>query len=379
MRTEFLTRCKLWTLVGRASVPAWPGTEARHSSTPGRTCGVGAGPRACPPQGNHTGLPLQGVREKTLRLMTIAFAMGCLAWLDPVRDRINEGNRLFQEGKFGEAIRAYGEVLVDNPSDPLLNFNMGAAHYKAGKYPEALSSFSRIPETPEGAERAAQAAYNAGNAQYQIGAAAETSQPKEALDAYEAALASYRRALGTNPSDQDAKFNYEFVAKKIEDLKERMKQQQQDGQGQQNQQQNQQDQQQQNSGQNQQDQAGQQKQQGQQDQQNQQGQQDQQKQQGQQDQQDSPEPNQDQQSAETDQQQDKQAEQAEQDSQAKQDEQNKGDERQSNPTPGHGESSDMSEEEASALIDTAKKEELRPGEFIRQAQGAVVAEPQEDW
>ena len=328
------------------------------------------------PRASAQSYPYRGRGRKTLRVLTIAFATCCLAWLDPVRDRINEGNRLFQEGKFGEAIHAYGEVLVDNPSDPLLNFNMGAAHYKAGKYPEALSSFSRIPETPEGAEQAAQAAYNAGNAQYQIGAAAETSQPQEALNAYEAALASYRRALGTNPSDQDAKFNYEFVTKKIEDLKEQMKQQQQDGQGQQNQQQNQQDQQ-QNSGQNQQDQAGQQQQDGQQDQQNQQDQQ-----QGQQDQHDSPEPNQDQQSAETDQQQDKQAEQDkqnEQDSQAKQDEQNKGDERQSKPTPGDGESSDMSEEEASALIDTAKNEELRPGEFIRQAQGAVVTEPQEDW
>lgn len=299
-----------------------------------------------------------GEREKTLRVLTVACAVCCVAWLDPVRDRINEGNRLFQEGKFGEAISAYGEALVDNPSDPRLNFNMGAARYKAGKYAEALSSFSRVPEMPDASQRAAYAAYNAGNAQYQIGAAAETSDPQEALNAYEAALASYRRALGANPTDQDAKFNYEFVTKKIEDLKERMKQQQSDGPNQQNQQQ-------QSSGQNQQnqpDQAG--------DQQKdeQQKRDDQHAQQDQADHQQSPEHNQDEQqnqrSARADQQ---------------QDQQERGAGRQHQALPGDGNSSDMSEAEASALIDTAKNEELRPDEFIRQAQGGVVTEPQEDW
>ena len=39
----------------------------------------------------------------------------------------------------------------------------------------------------------------------------------------------------------------------------------------------------------------------------------------------------------------------------------------------------LSEEEASALIDTAKSEELRVEDFIRQAQGGAVAEPLVDW
>ena len=292
-------------------------------------------------------------RENTLRILTIVCAVWCVAWLDPVRDRINEGNRLFKERKFDEAISAYGEVLVDNPSDPLLNFNMGAAHYKAGKYAEALASFSRIPETSDASQRAAHAAYNAGNAQYQLGAAAETRHPQEALSAYEAALASYRRALGADPTDQDAKFNYEFVHKKMEDLKERMKQQQ-DGQSQQNQQ-NQQQQQGQQNQQNQQDQAG-----------NRQ-QDEQQNQQDHPNQQQNPEHNQEQdqqQSARTDQQQDKP---------------DGGDNRQPSAMPDDGKSSDMSQAEASALIDAAKNEELRPDEFIRQAQGGVVTEPLEDW
>jgi Ca-activated chloride channel family protein len=259
--------------------------------------------------------------------------------MNPTRDRVEEGNRLFEQGQYDEAVTVYGEVLVDDPDSPSLNFNMGAAHYKAGKYDAALSSLARVPTADDKQNRAANTAYNMGNTQYQIGAAAETSNPQDALNAYEAALASYRRALGANPADQDAKFNYEFVTKRIQDLKERMQQDQQ-------QQQNQQDQQQQN--QNQQDEQ-------------QQGQQDQEDQEDQQDQQD-------QQSAAADQnqpdQQDQNQDQAQGQSGSQDESQNK---------------SDMSEEEASALIDTAKNEELQPGEFIRQAQGGVVAEPTEDW
>ena len=307
-------------------------------------------------------------QEGLFRLLVLCAAIGCLAWMNPTRDQIEEGNRLFEQGQYDEAVTAYGEVLVDDPDSPSLNFNMGAAHYKAGKYDAALSSLARVPTADDKQNRAANTAYNMGNTQYQIGAAAETSNPQDALKAYDAALASYRRALGANPADQDAKFNYEFVTKTIADLKERMKQDQQNQQQQSQQDQQQQDQQSQNQqqqNQNQQDeqQQGQQNQQDQQSQ-NQQGQQSQQDQQAQQNQQD------------------QRAQQERQNQQAQNQEDQPNQDQAQGQSGSQGESqneSDMSEEEASALIDTAKNEELQPGEFIRQAHGGVVAEPTEDW
>ena len=164
--------------------------------------------------------------RNTLRLVTcVGLAISNLAWLDPVRDAITEGNRLFHAGQFEEALTHYGQVLVDDPDSPLLNFNMGAAHYKAGNYDAALSSLARVPGEDDAQPRTARTAYNLGNTQYQIGAAAEAAQPQAALEAYTAAQAAYRRTLGLDPSDRDAKFNYELVAKKIEQLKERMQNQ----------------------------------------------------------------------------------------------------------------------------------------------------------
>ena len=265
----------------------------------------------------------------TLRLVTcVGVALSNLAWLDPVRDAITEGNRLFHAGQFEEALTHYGQVLVDAPDSPLLNFNMGAAHYKAGNYDAALSSLARVPGEDDAQPRTARTAYNLGNTRYQIGAAAEAAQPQAALEAYTAAQAAYRRTLGLDPSDRDAKFNYELVAKKIEQLKERMQNQQQHQPHNQpptdRQERNQAEQQ----------------------------------------------PDRD---AGQDRQQDRHTARPERP-------QESAPERQ----PGRGgeqqrDTSDLSEEEASALIDTAKSEELRAEEFIRQAQGGVVAEPVEDW
>ena len=160
------------------------------------------------------------------RLLLLSCALPCLAWTEIPRGQVVEGNRLFHAGKFTDATEHYGQALVDHPDSPVLNFNMGTAHYKAGKYTEALSSFSRVQPSSEDSERTAKTAYNTGNAHYKMGVHAEEQNPQAALAAYTAALASYRRALGADPTDQDAKFNYEFVTKKIEELQDKLENQQ---------------------------------------------------------------------------------------------------------------------------------------------------------
>ena len=265
----------------------------------------------------HTSAPGLSDTGRLWRVLAVGLAVGSVAWLDPVRGALEEGNRLFHAGQFAEALTRYGEVLVDNPDSPLVNFNMGAAHYKAGDYAAALSSFTRVPSQDGTQPQAARAAYNLGNTQYQIGAAAEAAQPQAALKAYTSALAAYRRALGLDPSDQDAKFNYELVARKIGQLKERMQNQPQHA-----------DQPKSDRGRPKQQPDG-----------------------------------QDQQSAQADRRQ----------------ESAPGRQQDRSGQPQQSDESDMSEEEASALLDTAKSEELRAADFIRQAQGGAVAEPLEDW
>jgi Ca-activated chloride channel family protein len=152
-------------------------------------------------------------------------AAGSLAWLDP-HARAREGNRLYAAGKYDEAAAKYNEDLVDRPDSPLLHFNLGDAAYKQGKYADALGAFQQVPASDADPPRTARVAYNVGNTKYRLGEAAAGSDPKAALGLWAEALAAYRRALGAAPDDMDAKVNHEFVERKIAELRKKLEEEQ---------------------------------------------------------------------------------------------------------------------------------------------------------
>ena len=118
--------------------------------------------------------------DRRTALLVLLLASTQVAWLDP-HARAREGNRLYTEGKFDDAAAKYNEALVDDPDSPRLHFNLGDAQYRQGKFDEALKAFQQIPTTDDDKPRTSRVAYNAGNALYKLGAAAEGSKPQEAL------------------------------------------------------------------------------------------------------------------------------------------------------------------------------------------------------
>jgi Ca-activated chloride channel family protein len=286
-------------------------------------------------------------QDRRTAAAAVLLAAWSVAWLDP-HARARAGNRLYAEGKFDEAATTYNEALVDDPDSPRLHFNLGDAQYRQGKFDDALKAFRQIPTTDDDKARTSRVAYNAGNALYKLGAAAEASKPQEALGHWAEAIAAYRRALGADPENVDAKFNHEFVAKRLADLRKKLEEQQkEDEQKKQEQQQNQKPQ----------------------DQQNQEQQKDQDQAQDQKqaeqpkpDQQEPPEPPKPQQAG------------AQPQDEKKPDGQQAADAAGGEKKPG-----EMSEQEATALLDGERNDEVRPDEIVRKLQGAGVAEPARDW
>ena len=252
-------------------------------------------------------------------LAVVALAAVSVGWLDP-HATARDASRLYAAGKFDDAAGKYNEALVDQPDSPVLHFNLGDTLYRQGKFPEAVSALQQVPGSDADPTRTARVAYNIGNAKYRLGQAAEGSDPQAALGLYAEALAAYRRAMGAAPDDADAKFNHEFVEKKMADLKKKLEEQQKQQQEQQNREN--------------QDQA---KQDHQREQQNQQPDDQQQQQQEQQQQQAAAAP------------------------------------------AGEKKDGGMSKEEAAALLDAQRDQEVRPDEVVKKLQGAGVAEPAEDW
>ncbi|HOK76464.1 MAG TPA: VWA domain-containing protein [Verrucomicrobiota bacterium] len=149
--------------------------------------------------------------------------------------------RAYEAGRFKEAQREYQKLLNRNPKDPRLRFNAGTAAYRAGDLAAATNELfqATLSSDPALLQRAY---YNLGNAKYRIGEQAEN--PAATAMHWKEAIADYDSALKLDPNDQDAKFNRELVAKKLEELEKQLQQQRDQSQANQNKQDQQQDQQQ---------------------------------------------------------------------------------------------------------------------------------------
>ena len=136
-----------------------------------------------------------------------------------MKEDVKKGNLLYNSKKYSEAARAYEEALTKGEGSAMVNFNIGAARYKDEKYNMAVESFNRA--IAAGSDNIIQFAdFNIGNIQYRKGSAQEKRDIKKAKEMYETALSFYKRAIELDPGDRDAKFNYEFVSKKLENLNE---------------------------------------------------------------------------------------------------------------------------------------------------------------
>ena len=134
------------------------------------------------------------------------------------------GLQLYEEQKFPEAYEHFQKTLQENPGarpTDRIQFDAGAAAYKMKDYNKALQSFSQalLSKDPH---LQSESHYNLGNTLYQRGEAEKSDAKK--LSNWESALPHYEETLKAEPQNKNAKDNYEFVKKKIEELKKKQEQ-----------------------------------------------------------------------------------------------------------------------------------------------------------
>ncbi len=131
--------------------------------------------------------------------------------------------KAYLKGDYSRAETQYKAEAAKAPKDPRLQFNLGTASYKSGKYDEALNAFQGALNVQEIALQD-KAYYNMGNALYRQGQATEKSNPRDTIRKWENAVQAYEGALKLDSKDQDAIFNRDFVKKRLEELKKQQKQ-----------------------------------------------------------------------------------------------------------------------------------------------------------
>ena len=120
------------------------------------------------------------------------------------RRDVRRGNREFRDGNFKEAVVDYQKALLRDSTSFAASYNLANALYRMENYQEASSVLDTIAGQAPASEHASDYYFNKGNTAV-------------ALKNYSAAVDAYREALLRNPGDMEAKENYVYARKKLED------------------------------------------------------------------------------------------------------------------------------------------------------------------
>ena len=143
---------------------------------------------------------------KSLYIILFLFAAsGVQAQQLPERSLVRKGNRQYNKGNYEQSAGRYEQALQAAPGQFEAIYNLGNALYKAERFDKAEQTMRKAAADSLRADgERAEAFYNLGNAQFK--------QQK-----YKEALESYKQSLRLNPADQQAKYNYAYTKRLIDD------------------------------------------------------------------------------------------------------------------------------------------------------------------
>jgi len=136
-----------------------------------------------------------------LFLLALAMTLPPTCRAESLALKNNRGNRLFDQGKYEDAEKAYLAAQADDPGRPEVLYNLGNSLIKQKKYQEGVQSLGQaVSKGDKGTKE--KGWYNTGNALFSAG------KYRESADAF-------IQALKLNPADRDAKHNLELALIKL--------------------------------------------------------------------------------------------------------------------------------------------------------------------
>ena len=146
---------------------------------------------------------------KSLYIILFLFtASGAQAQQLPERSLVRKGNRQYNKGNYEQSAGRYEQALQAAPGQFEAIYNLGNALYKAERFDRAEQTMQQAAADSLRADtERAEAFYNLGNAQFK--------QQK-----YQEALESYKQSLRLNPSDMEAKYNYAYTKRLLDENKD---------------------------------------------------------------------------------------------------------------------------------------------------------------
>ena len=131
------------------------------------------------------------------------------------RGLVRKGNRQFKREQFEKSVDSYQRALQHDSTSFEAKYDLASALYRTERYDKAEKTLlSIVNDTTRTELERGEVAYNLGNTQF-------------AQQKYKEALSSYRQAMRCNPNDEDAKFNYAFTKRLIQQQEQQQQNQDQ--------------------------------------------------------------------------------------------------------------------------------------------------------
>ena len=154
---------------------------------------------------------------KYLAIVVLLFVCGEVS-AQQMKERglVRRGNREFRREHFEKSVDSYQRALQHDSTCFEAKYDLASALYRTERYDKAEKTLlSIVGDSTRTEKERGEVAYNLGNTQF-------------AQQKYKEALSSYRQAMRCNPNDEDAKFNYAFTKRLIQQQEQQQQQQNQD-------------------------------------------------------------------------------------------------------------------------------------------------------
>lgn len=137
-------------------------------------------------------------KQLTILIGTIIFA-SAIGACSPSAPKLNQqGNGLFAEEAYLDALQAYEAAQVKSPELAEPYYNAANAFYRQGDYQQALSELHKALSYADQESLRASGFFNMGNSSFN-------------QQELESAVSAYTQALLVNPDDMEAKYNLELA------------------------------------------------------------------------------------------------------------------------------------------------------------------------
>ncbi|CCZ44090.1 tetratricopeptide repeat [Bacteroides sp. CAG:545] len=136
-------------------------------------------------------------------VMTMLCALSLTVSAQVDRHDVRAGNRKFRKGDWKAADISYRKALVKDSTSVTANFNLANTLYRTENYDEAAKTMEKIKDSAPSSANAADYFYNVGDIAI-------------AKKDWQGAVTAFKESLLRNPGDLEAKENYIYAKKMLE-------------------------------------------------------------------------------------------------------------------------------------------------------------------